>query len=74
MTENQIQSLKVGDWLMPEGVNIASSIRILEASQNGFKVKRVNLTYNGEEFFMGTKMLLESKWILIPNNCQLCFF
>ena len=58
---------------MPDEGKISSSIRILEALPNGFKVKRINLAYDGEEFFMATKMLADSKWIPLPNNSQLAF-
>ena len=73
MNESQIQSLRVGDYLMPDEGKVSSSIRIIEILPKGIKVKRVNLAYEGEEFFMAPKMLSESKWVTIPDNSQLAF-
>ncbi len=74
MTPEQVLQIKVGDWFMPDGGKISSSIRVVEVQPVGFKVKRVHLSYDGEEFFVATKMMTDSKWVQVPLGSQLSFY
>lgn len=74
MTPEQVSQIKVGDWFMPDEGKVSSSIRVIEVQVAGFKVKRVNLSYDGEEFFVASKMMTDSKWVPVPLGSQLSFY
>lgn len=69
------KNFKVGDFLVPEdnlGSNkIFSALKIMSVDDKGYKCKRVNAIYNGEEFFMAKDMMNKTKWIAVENGVQL---
>jgi hypothetical protein len=73
MIEEQIPLLHVGSYLMPDGLSIDSSIRVITINEQGFRFRRCNQYYNGEEFFMTREALIRSQWILVPMETQLTF-
>ena len=71
MNAEQIPLLKVGQYLMPDGLNAASAIKLIEANEKGFKFRRCNSYYNGEEFFLNQDTLVKSNWVIVPEGTQL---
>ena len=67
------KNFKAGDFLVPVDAqhSISSSIKILTADDKGYKCKRVNLSYNGEEFFMARDMMNKTKWVAVKEGIQL---
>jgi len=67
--------LHIGSRLMPSGLPpdraIHSSIVVIEITEQGYRFRRVNTFYNGEEFFLNRGAFLRSQWIPIPNDVQL---
>jgi hypothetical protein len=53
--------------------NMASAIQVIEVTEQGFRVRRMNLYYNGETFFLTRQALEQSHWTYAPLNSQLRF-
>ena len=71
MKIEQIPLLQVGSYLMPSGGNAASAIRLIEANDKGYKFRRCNQYYKGEEFFLNQETLIKSNWVFVPVGTQL---
>jgi hypothetical protein len=69
------KSFVAGDFLVPEddlGPNkIFTAIKILAVDDKGYKCKRINLMYNGEEFFMSKDAMNKTHWVAVENSVQL---
>ena len=69
-----VDNVKVGTILMPADigcplyVNVGSAIRCVTANEQGFRLRRMNLHYQGEEFFLTRQALQNSNWIEIPTE------
>ena len=68
-----LKTFKVGDYLVPEDNEkcISSAIKIIGVDDKGYKCKRINFYYDGEEFFMAKDMMNRSKWITVKEGIQL---
>jgi len=62
-----------GQWFMPNGSVISSSIKALEINDNGVKFQRINPYYNGATFFLTWNALQTSNWVPVPIGNQLEF-
>jgi hypothetical protein len=62
-----------GMWLRPQGLPVSSSVRVIETKDEGVRVRRMHLSYNGEEFFLTWDALAGSKWEPVPSGAQLAF-
>ena len=71
MIAEQIPLLHVGSYLMPDGGNAGSAIRVIDISEQGFRFHRCNSYYNGEEFFLNKETLIKSNWVFVPIGTQL---
>jgi len=67
------EQIKVSDWLQPVDGDVSSAVRVISVNEKGCKLRRCNLIYNNEEFFLTWELLKNSKWIQVPNNTQLQF-
>ena len=73
-----IDNVIVGTILIPLDscslyVNMGSAIRCVSVNEQGFRLRRMNLYYQGEEFFLTRQALQNSNWTEAPNNTQLRF-
>lgn len=73
------ENIRVGDLLIsddpmchPENL-AASGIQVIEVTEQGFRVRRMNLCYNGEIFFLTRQALQQSHWVQAPNGTQMRF-
>ena len=71
MIAEEISFLHIGSYLMPGGGNAGSAIRLIEANDKGFRFRRCNQYYNGEEFFLNQDVLIKSNWVIVPIGTQL---
>lgn len=71
MNSDEVSSLRVGDYLMPSGGPVNSSIRVIEINERGFRFRRINLFHQGEEFFLSRDLLMRSNWTIVPVGTQL---
>jgi hypothetical protein len=71
MKIEEIPLLQVGSYLMPDGGRDGSAIRLIEANDKGFRFRRCNQYYNGEEFFLNQETLVKSNWVFVPIGTQL---
>ena len=69
-----ISQLQVGAYLMPNGGNIESAIRIVEKNEKGMRLRRCNCHYEGEEFFLSSDVMVKSSWVPVPIGSQLLLF
>jgi len=66
------ENTKIGNWYMPENGPIHSSIKVISSSEQGLKLKRMNLNHV-DEFFMNWKGWEDSLWVEVPSYSQLQF-
>ena len=64
---------RIGDWYMPEGGPVASSVRVVLLDEKGLRLRRMHVSYSGEEFFMTTEAWGKSQWVPVPDGTQLAF-
>jgi len=74
MNTEEISLLHNGSYLMPTGGPVESAIRIIEVKEQGFRFRRCNSYYNGEEFFLSRDALIKSQWVIVPERTQLLLF
>ena len=68
-----VSPVRLGDWYMPQGGPVSSSIRVVKLEEKGLRARRCHLSCNGEEFFLAWEMWNKSKWVLVPEGTQLAF-
>jgi hypothetical protein len=70
------ENITVGMLLIPNDSRqsvenrMASAIRCIGINEQGYRFRRMNLHYNGEEFFLNRQSLEQSHWMHPPNNMQ----
>ena len=74
MTTEEISQLRVGSYLIPNGVSLESAIMVIEIKEQGFRFRRCHLSYNGEEFFLSRDALARYQWVIVPIGTQLLLF
>jgi hypothetical protein len=71
------ENIQRGTILIPRGcpasVGMGSAIQCLSADEKGFRFRRMNLNYGGEEFFLTRQAIETSQWDYSPENSQLRF-
>jgi hypothetical protein len=77
MNAETVANVRVGTVLIPDSPTSrnmsASGIQCLEANEQGFRFRRMNLHYEGETFFLTRQALCNSLWIEAPIGTQLRF-
>lgn len=63
----------IGSYWVPKDGSVSSSVKVLAISDQGVKMKRMNLYYGGEEFFLNWHAFESSQWISTPDNTQIAF-
>lgn len=71
--EPPVPRCRIGEWYMPEGGPVASSVRVVAVEEKGLRVRRVHVSYGGEEFFLTWEAWGQSKWRPVPEGTQLAF-
>ena len=64
---------RVGEWYMPDGGPVASSVRVVTVEANGLRLRRCHVSYGGEEFFLTMEAWEQSRWRPVPEGTQLAF-
>mgnify|MGYP000082100358 CR=1 FL=1 len=70
----RVRTILVSDYphVNPDS-NMAYAVQIVEITEQGFRVRRMNISHNGETYFLNRQALATSHWIEAPPNSQLRF-